>query len=284
MEKKRKGRQNRPDKGSEQPVEEKGKSVEVSRPRSVPDSKRMIQQGIEKAQERKSRELTKTRGLSSAVRPRIVSDSKRVIRHGIEKIHQRKPRELTKTRGLGSPVRPSASSTGLIQHQEKKFPTGRATVVEEEPKTVSALEEQELVKWAAWGALVISIIALVSLGVYSVREFSPTFEFHDLKAVQKQIAADVNELKLTTRIEKIKTALTNAHVQLMLRQDYTAAEAMVMKAEQNMKDLIGSLPVEKKDKSEELLNNIEAILQEIRRSPSALADTLEKIVLDLDKI
>ena len=58
-------------------------------------------------------------------RPRVVSESKRVIQHGIEKTQQRKSRELSKTRGPGTVVRPIASSSGLIQHHEKRFPTGR---------------------------------------------------------------------------------------------------------------------------------------------------------------
>ena len=127
-------------------------------------------------------------------------------------------------------------------------------------------------------------MSLVFLGIFSVRKFSPEAEFYDLKAAQKQIAADLNELKFTTRLEEVRSALMNAHVQLVLRKDYTIAESMLKKAKQDLKDLSDSLPVEKKTKVKELLNNIEATLQEIQRSPTALAETLEKIVLDLDTL
>jgi len=247
MVKKRKGRQNQPDESSIEKATEAAKSIEASRPRIVPESKRAIQHGIEKAQ-------------------------------------QRKPRELTKTRGLGSAVHPHTSSTRLIRRQEKKFPTGRTVILEEETKKAGALKEQESLKWAAWGALVISIITLISLGVYSVREFSPEFEFHDLKAAQKQITADVDELKLTIRLEKVKTAVINARTQSLIHKDYTAAESMLATAKQEISALIGTLPVRKKTELEEALKDIEKTIQEIQRGPLSLDKKLKEITSKLDKI
>jgi hypothetical protein len=94
-------------------------------------------------------------------RPRVVLKSERAIQQGIERAQQRKSRELSKTRGLGAAVRPHVSSTGLIQREEKRFPTGRTVSVEAETRGASIFEEQASVKWVAWGALIISIVSLI---------------------------------------------------------------------------------------------------------------------------
>jgi hypothetical protein len=103
----------------------------------------------------------KTKNTREISRPRIVPKSSRAIQQGIEKVQQRKPRELSKTRGPGVAVRPHVSSTGLIQREEKRFPTGRTVSVKTETRGASVFEEQASVKWVAWGALIISIVSFI---------------------------------------------------------------------------------------------------------------------------
>ena len=103
----------------------------------------------------------KTKNTREIPRPRIVPKSSRAIQQGIEKTQQRKYREFSKTRGLGAAVRPHVSSTGLIQHEEKRFPTGQTVSVKAETRGASIFEEQASVKWVAWGALIISIVSLI---------------------------------------------------------------------------------------------------------------------------
>jgi cell fate (sporulation/competence/biofilm development) regulator YlbF (YheA/YmcA/DUF963 family) len=216
-------------------------------------------------------------------RPRIVSESEHVIQHGIEKTRQRAPRKLIKTRKLGSAVRPSKKGTGLIQHCEKKFPTGR-TVTEKEPKSVSGLEAREFVTRIAWAALIVSLVALVLLGVYSLRKFSPEFEFQDFQTTQKQVVADVNALKFTIQLEKVKSTIMNARTQWLLYKDYAAAESMLTTAQQEMKTLLGFLPAEKKNELKQTLSELEKIIQEIRRGPLSLDERFKEISLKLDQM
>jgi hypothetical protein len=247
MEKKRKGRQNRPDKESEQPVEEKQKNVEISRPRIVAESKCPIQQGIKKTQ-------------------------------------QRKKRELVKTRGVGSATRPSASRSGLIQRHEKKFPTGQTVDVEEKIQAGRVPEEQGSGRRIAWVALVISLASLVLFGAYSLQKFSPEFEFHDLKTGQEQIAADVQGLKLSTSLEKVKSAILHARTQLLLHKDYSAAESMLTTAKQEMEALLEAFPTTKEAELRQILHEIENTLQSIRRGPLSFDERLKEISSKLDKM
>ncbi|PIE32442.1 hypothetical protein CSA56_15655 [candidate division KSB3 bacterium] len=50
---------------------------------------------------------------------------------------------------------------------------------------ISYLEDRTLVKWAAWGALLISLVTAFLLGLYARRDFSPVFEYQDLELTQK---------------------------------------------------------------------------------------------------
>ena len=259
-------------------------NIAVSRPRIVPEAERLIQHGMAKTQPRKFQESAKTRGLGASVRPRIVPAAERLIQHGIGKIQPRKPRELMKTRGLGSAARPSPKGTGLIQHLEKKYPKGRTVVPEEEPKTSGGLEERELVKKIAWAALLVSLIALVLFGVYSLRKFSPEVELQAIEKTQRQVTADLNGLKLTVHLEKLKNALMNARTQLLVQNNYPAAESMLATAQQELNTLLGLLPAEKKGELKQALSDLEKMLQEIRKGPLSFDEKLKEIAAKLDKM
>jgi hypothetical protein len=217
-------------------------------------------------------------------RPRIILDTERVVQVDKERIQQRKPREVIRPRGIGALIRPTASVSGVIQRQEKKTLGSPTPVTEKATKQVGIVEDRETVKWAAWGALFVSLITLILVGIYSARDFGPEFEFRDLEITHQQLITDVHNLKYNTRLEKIKSAVMNAHFQLLVRKDYTAAEIILNSTKEDLNLLIASLPVEKKVEPKQILSNIERVIREIRQGPSSLDETLITILSDLEEL
>jgi hypothetical protein len=218
-------------------------------------------------------------------RPRITPDSERVIRVGRERAQKRETRGVMRARGIGTLMRPTASASGVIQREEKKkVPESQIPVTEEITRKVGIVEDREIVKWAAWLALFVSLVTLFLMALYSRRDFGPEFEFRDLEITQKQLVTDVNDLKYNTRLEKIRSAVINAHFQLLVRKDYATAEAILAHTPQDMNELIDSLPVEKKVEPRQILSDIERTIREIRRGPSSLDERLRKVLSNLEKL
>lgn len=216
-------------------------------------------------------------------RPRIVSDTERVVQERRERIQQRKTREVMRTRGLETSMRPTVSSPGSIQHEEKREPRGWTPIVEE-VKTVGVVEDRETVKWAAWGALFMSLVTVILLGIYSAQDFEPAVEYHDLELTQKRMRAEVSKLMYNTRLEKIKNAVMHAQFQLLARKDYEAAESILVKAKQDLNVVIDALPVEDKPELWQIRDHIEKVISELRQGPSLLNEDLEKIRVNFSRI
>jgi hypothetical protein len=146
------------------------------------------------------------------------------------------------------------------------------------------LEEREAVKWAAWGALLISLITSFLLAMYASRDFSPAFEYQDLELTQKQLTADVSRLKYSTHLERIETAILHAQFEIAARNDYEAAELFLDNAKLDLQKFIDSLPIEDTVEPKEILSRIDRVLREVRRGPSLLEEHLKNIADDLTKI
>lgn len=219
--------------------------------------------------------------VSQVARPRSLSDAERVVRHEVK----RDVRDVGQFLGEASPKAPVPSSSIAVEQQEKWMSTAQeAAPIEPEKNPMRVVEDREMVKWAAWGALLISLVTSFLLGLYSSREFGPMFEYYDLEVTQKQIAKDVGQLKYSSRLEKIQYAITHAQVQLFVRKDYDAAEFILENAKEDLKILIDALPVEKTVEPKQVLANIERVLAEVRRGPASLDLQLDKISKDLSKL
>jgi hypothetical protein len=221
--------------------------------------------------------------IKPASRPRTLSDSERPVQRGREKISQREAQAMQQLQGDSPLERPIASVPGSIQRQERLALEPRMPDIKE-AKVITIIEDRETVKWAAWGALLMSLITIFLLGLYSARDFSPEIEFHDLEIRQKKVDTDVAGLKYNTQLDKIKTAVTNAHFQLLVRRDFEAADMILTNAKEDLNLLITSLSVEKRVDLKPILNNIERVLREIRQGPLVLDEKLRAIALTINKL
>ena len=106
--------------------------------------------------------------VTESSRPRIISQTDRVIRREEERVLQRATREID---GAKRPLPPSFAAT--IQPQEKTMlETKTVEAVDEIQaplKNVRVTEDRAMVKWAAWAALLVSLVTLFLLGLYSSR-------------------------------------------------------------------------------------------------------------------
>ncbi len=217
-------------------------------------------------------------------RPRIVPDSDRVVQGGEERTRQRAAREVMRTRGIESSARPEAATPGVIQQLEKREPGSRTLVVEEMKPVSSIIEDRETVKWAAWGALFISLVTVILLGIYSAQDFEPAIEYHELELTQKRIDSEVRRLSHNSRLEKIENALIKAQFQLLVRKDYVAAESTLTGAKQELNVFIDSLQTGNILELKKIRGEIEGLISKIRQGPSLINENLEKVRFDFSKI
>ena len=220
----------------------------------------------------------------SSSRPRIVPDAERAIQVGTDRIQQRAARETAKTRGLEISERPAASASGAIRHQEKRAPQTQAAITNDSSKPCGRIEDRETARWAAWGALLISVVALILVTIYSMRDFGPGFDLYNFKVTQQALVADVRELKNTTHLENVKIAVLSAYFQLLVRKDYAAAEAELASAKAGLDSLLNSLPIEKSAEPRQIRSSIERTIQEIQSGPSSLDSRLNSILTDIEMI
>lgn len=257
-------------------------TAELIRPRVVGEKERLVQHGIERRQQRVARELIKTRTIGGPGHPRSFSESQRVVRQQVERLQQRRPRETTKTRGIGETVRPPASKAGSVQHREKKYPTGR-TVEDQEPSATAEMpEKQDSLKTIAWSALIVSCVALLLFGIYAFRKFSPEQDVRTIQTAQQQLSTELHELKLANVMERVKNTIMDARLQLLVHNDYAAAEALLVQAQQELDTLRGVVPKTKQNVVDSLLKDVEAVLQDLRREPAPLDERLKAISATLN--
>ena len=220
-------------------------------------------------------------------RPRALPDNERLVQHEERRSFPQDIRDVTQLHSSASPECPLASSPITGKQQDKLI------LDEQEPEAartdpkkgvMRVVEDREMVKWAAWGALLVSLVTSFLLGLYSSREFGPVFEYYDLEVTQKQIAKDVGRLKYSSQLEKIQNAIIHAQVQLFIRKDYEAAEAILENAKEDLKRLIDALPIEKTIEPKQILANIEHALAEVRLGPASLDRRLDQISKDLSKL
>ncbi len=231
-----------------------------------------------------SQEGTADRSLEDIVtRPRPVVDPERVIQQGRKKNQPRGLREMGKTRGLGVSERRAASIPGAIEQLEK-LPSESYTPVVKKAGPVGFVEDRETVKWAAYGALLVSLVAMILLSIYSKKDFGPTFEYHDLKIRQAQLIRRVGYLAHNSQLEKIRTSVINAQFQLFVRKDNKATELVLVQAKEDLNTFIDALPIEKTTEPKEILDKIDRLLREIRRAPDPLDKKFQEILFELEKL
>ncbi|MCP4399831.1 MAG: hypothetical protein GY801_21320 [bacterium] len=217
-----------------------------------------------------------------ASRPRTLPEAERVVKHEKKRSLQRDARAVAQT---GGSELPKPSATSIIEQQERWIPAmQKAAPVESEKIAPRIIEDREMVKWAAWGALFVSLVTSCLLGLYSSREFGPMFEYDDLEVTQQQIVKDVRQLKHSSRLEKIQNAITHAQVQLFVRKNYGVAEGILENVKEDLKRLIATLPIEKTVEPKQVLANIERVLGEVRQGPASLDKQLDTISQDLSKL
>lgn len=218
-------------------------------------------------------------------RPRPSGEDEGAIQFGRERIAQRTTREAMRSRGIEDAVtRPLPSNSEAIQHQEKRSQIGQPPLPQKSPGSLGVLEERASVKWAAWTALLISIVTLILVGLYSSRDFGPDFQLRDFEITQQKLIADVDILKHDTHLEKIRIAILNAYFQLFARKDHVAAELILASTREELSRLIDTLPVEKSIEPKQILGSLEGIIREVRRGPSTLDERLKSVLLELEKI
>jgi hypothetical protein len=222
-------------------------------------------------------------------RARIAAESERLVRQGVARMSQRVSRDTARMRSLGETTRPQTSSRGLIQRLEKRSPVSEAAisqpvVVEKPIQSTSVLDDREAVKWAAWGALLISLVAFVFLGIYAVRKFKPEFEFQKFQTTQQQIEATLKELQLAASLDRVKSMVTNAHLQIFLYRDYVTAKTLLTNAKQELETLRPSFPDKKQAELKQLLDSIASAIREIRTEPLPFDEKLKAILLNLNKM
>ena len=146
------------------------------------------------------------------------------------------------------------------------------------------LEDRSLVKWAAWAALLSSIVALVLVSIYSSRDFGPEFQLRDFEITQQKLVTDVESLKYDTQVEKIKIAVLNAYFHLFARKDHGTAELILTSTREELSQLIDALPVEKSVEPKQILNALDTVLREVRKGPSSIDERFKSILLEIEKL
>lgn len=221
--------------------------------------------------------------MTESLRPRNISQAERVVRREEERVLRRATREID-----GAKRSLDSSPSATIQPQGKAVLETRTVETADEIqaplKKVRIAEDRAMVKWAAWAALLISLVTLFLLGLYSSRDFGPVFEYHDLEMVQKQLKTDVNTLQHRTQLEKIENAIIHAQFQIFVRKDYITAETILENAKENLKKFIDSLPIEETVEPKQILSYIDRAIQDVRRGPSSIDENLRTISEGLTKI
>ncbi len=207
------------------------------------------------------------------LRPRNVSGKKRVVQR------EEARRVFVTNRGIGR-----SGSQHTFTSTSETVTSHAGMDIRHAEFAAGTLEERETVKWAAWGALLISLITSFLLAMYSSRDFSPAFEYHDLELSQKRLSTDVAALKYNTHLERIEHAILHAQFEIVMRKDYETAELVLDNAKADLQRFIDSLPIEDTVEPKQVLSKIERVLRDVRRGPSLLEERLKKISDDLMKI
>ena len=220
-------------------------------------------------------------------RPRSLSDAERVVEHEKKRRLVRDARDVAQVPDSdfrkGAAV--DAFTPNTVDQQERQLSNAHeANSSRTKNEAARIIEDREMVKWAAWGALLVSLVTSLLLGLYSSREFGPMFEYYDLDVTQKQIVKEVERLKSSSQLEKIQNAITQAQVQLFVRKNYRATELILEHAKEELKLLIDALPVEKSIEPRQILANIEHVLAEVRQGPASLDQQLDNISTELSKL
>ncbi len=218
-------------------------------------------------------------------RPRAKEEAEGMVQRGRERIQQRSLREVLETRGIDASTRPRRSESHSRQQLEKlPVETRRGAVKEDDVQPVGVIEDRETVKWSAYGALLASLVAIILLALYSQRDFSPTFEYHDLKIVQDQLDKRVNDLEYSSQLGKVRNAVLTAQLQIFVQEDPETAERFLVQAKEELNTFIAALPIEQTTKPKELLGNIDRVLREIRRPPSPLQEQFKTLLTGLENL
>ncbi|GAK55011.1 hypothetical protein U27_01842 [Candidatus Vecturithrix granuli] len=218
-------------------------------------------------------------------RPRPSGEDEDAIQTGRERIVQRMTREAKRSRGIeDAGARPLPSNSEAIHHQEKRSQTNQPPLPQKTPGSIGVLEDRSSVKWAAWMALLISLVTLMLVSLYSTRKFGAEFQLRDVEMTQQKLVADVDMLKHDTHLEKIRIAILNAYFQLFARKDHVTAELTLTGAREELSRLIDTLPVEQSTEPKQILDSLEEIIREVRKGPSTLDERLKSVLLELEKI
>lgn len=245
------------------------------------------QEQQEHVQENPPENMTSTAAESPAEepsRPRPATEHQETVQIGRERLVQRTSREAMRSRGIAESERPQAAGSRAIQHQEKRSTGNQSSHSQGSTASPGVLEERASVKWAAWGALLISLVALLLVGIYSSRDFGPEFQLRDFEITQQKLVDDVDTLKYDTQLEKVKIALLNAYFQIFARKDHATAELILTSTREELNHLIDSLPVEKSTEPKQILNNLDDILREVRKGPSPIDERLKSVLLEIERL
>lgn len=218
-------------------------------------------------------------------RPRPSGEGEGAIQFGRERIVQRMTREAVRSRGIEDAVaRPLPSNSEAVQHQEKRSQASQPPLPQKTPGSIGVLEDRSSVKWAAWMALLISLVTLMLVSLYSTQKFEAEFQFRDIEMTQQKLVADVDMLKHDIHLEKIRVAILNAYFQLFARKDHATAELILTGTREELSQLIDTLPVEKSTEPKQILDSLEGIIREVRKGPTTLDERLKSVLLELEKI
>lgn len=217
-------------------------------------------------------------------RPRARDEANQVVEQGVGRSSQRQPRpKAGKSRGLETQARRPGTGGEQIQRREKREPVNQ-TARAARASAADLRIEHETLKWAAYGALLISLISLVLLGVYSIRKFTPQFEFQDVQNVQAQMTTEIQQLQLALDLETVKRTIMNAHLQLLLHKDPEAAESILTTAKKDLQSLLVALPSGQKAELKQLVGRLDSTIHELRRPQAALDQELKQILFRLDHL
>lgn len=217
-------------------------------------------------------------------RPRPSTEHQETVQIGRERIFQRASREMMRSRGISESARPLPPTSDVIQREKKRSGEAQPSSPQEAASAVAILEDRAMVKWAAWAALLVSIVALALVGIYSSRDFGPDFQLRDFEITQQKLVADVDAMKYDTQLEKIKIALLNAYFQLFARKDHVTSELILSSTREELQHLIDSLPVEKSAEPKQILNELDTILREVRKGPSIIDERLKSVLLEIEEL
>lgn len=237
-----------------------------------------------KPQEPQSDVHARQQNSAAPVRPRVSAETAPIIQHNIKRQSARIVREQTRSRGLEDTSRPTTSSPRLIRRITKREPGAAVPTGEQPAQPAIPLKDWETIKKVAWAALAIAIVVLLFFGMYALRHVEPKFQFEALENTQNQMMADMKALQDANRLERVKNTVLNAHIQLLVRKDFAMVETLLTNAKEDIDLLLESLPAEKKEGVNTILDNIEKILQEIHSGPASFDEKLKDISLKLENM